>query len=178
MAGTTRQPDRGQAFIRLYTQTERRVYGYVLSLVGNFADADDVMQQVNLRLWQEFERFDPGTSFVAWAFTIARFEVLTWHASRQRSKLSFSQRTIELLADELPAVLHEADARSHALGECMKELPAPSQHLLARVYADGLQIAAAAREAGRSTDATYKLIQRVRQTLRDCIRRRLGEAAS
>jgi DNA-directed RNA polymerase specialized sigma24 family protein len=40
-------------FIRLMTKHERLVYGYILSLVPNWADADEILQETNIRLWEE-----------------------------------------------------------------------------------------------------------------------------
>ena len=65
-------------FIRLMTRHERLVYGYILSLVPNWADADEILQETNIRLWEEFEKFETGTNFAAWAVRVAHFQVLTW----------------------------------------------------------------------------------------------------
>src|SRR5205814_6679679 len=65
-------------FIRLMTRHERLVYGYILSLVPNWADADEILQETNIRLWEEFEKFQAGTNFAAWAIRVAHFQVLTW----------------------------------------------------------------------------------------------------
>jgi hypothetical protein len=55
------------------TRHERLVYGFMLSLVPNWADADEILQETNIRLWDEFEKFVPRTNFAAWAVRIARF---------------------------------------------------------------------------------------------------------
>lgn len=171
-------PDRSPRFIRLLSRSERRLSAYVLSLTGNFADADEVMQEVRCRLWEELDRFEEGTSFPAWAMTVARFEVMSWQKRRARSKVCYSQGLIDTLAQELPALLEEADQRAHALGQCMDRLPADSRALLGRVYGEGWRIAAAAKETGRSEAAVYKTLQRARHWLRDCITRRLGEVGA
>ena len=72
-------------FIRLMTRHERLVYGYILSLVPNWADADEILQETNIRLWEEFEKFEAGTNFAAWAVRVAHFQVLTTRWLRSRA---------------------------------------------------------------------------------------------
>ena len=76
-------------FVRLLTQHQRRVYGYILTMVVNWNDADEILQETNLRLWEEFDRFEPGTDFAAWAIRVAYYQVLTWRKKRDRSRLVF-----------------------------------------------------------------------------------------
>ena len=79
-------------FVRLMTKHERLVYGYILSLVPNWADADEILQETNIRLWEEFDKFVLGTNFAAWALRVAHFQVLTWRKRVSRSRLVFDQR--------------------------------------------------------------------------------------
>ena len=81
-------------FVRLLTQHERRVYGYILRMVPNWCEADEVLQETNIRLWEEFDRFEPGTDFAAWAIRVAHYQVLTWRKRRDRSRLVFSEEAV------------------------------------------------------------------------------------
>ena len=71
------------------TKYERMVYGYILSLVPNWADADEILQETNIRLWEEFEKFQPGTNFAAWAIRVAHFQVLTWRKRGEPQPIGF-----------------------------------------------------------------------------------------
>ncbi len=44
-------------FMRLYTQHQRRLYVYLLSLLHNVADAEELMQQTSYILWKKFDTF-------------------------------------------------------------------------------------------------------------------------
>jgi len=81
--------DSKATFVRLLTQSERRVYGYILKMVVDWNDADEILQETNVRLWEEFDRFQPGTDFAAWAIRVAHYQVLTWRKRRDRSRLVF-----------------------------------------------------------------------------------------
>ena len=66
-----------ERFVQLLSKCERRLNDYVLSLVPNWADAEEVLQETKLRLWQQYHEYDPTKDFGAWACTIAYYQVLT-----------------------------------------------------------------------------------------------------
>jgi len=70
LAGSARGDQR--AFAKLYDLTSARVYGMVLRVVRDRAQAAEVTQDVYLQVWREAARFDPdvGTA-VAWLLMIA-----------------------------------------------------------------------------------------------------------
>src|SRR5262249_11570774 len=50
---------KGKLFLRLFLQNKRRLYAYVLTLLPNRADADDVLQEASLVLWDKFDEHNP-----------------------------------------------------------------------------------------------------------------------
>ena len=86
-----------RAFDTLYTRHEKRLWRFVLRSVGNPATADDLAQDVWLRVAQQAERYAPSASredlpparFTTWLFTIARNRVVDHlRASRPTHSLS------------------------------------------------------------------------------------------
>lgn len=63
-------------FLQLLTSHQSRIYAYILSLVFDRTQADDLLQETNAVLWRKAEEFETGTNFVAWAFQIAYYEVM------------------------------------------------------------------------------------------------------
>lgn len=163
-----------QCFVRLLTQHERIVYAYILRLVVNWNDADEILQETNIRLWEEFDRFEPGTNFRAWAIRVAHYQVLTWRKRRDRSRLVFDEAAIASLAARPEEESAADDGRRVALADCMQKLPVKSRDLVARCYANDTTIRDAATDLRRSTEAVYKSLQRIRLALHDCIERRLA----
>lgn len=160
--------------MRLLTQHERMLYAYILRLVVNWNDADEILQETNVRLWEEFDRFEPGSNFAAWAIRVAHFQVLSWRKRRSRSRLVFDDSAIESIAARQEEDSAIDDTRRAALAECMKLLPEKSRTLLARCYAADTSIRDAAAELRRSTEAVYKALQRTRLALHACIERRIA----
>ena len=59
--------DRTEEFLRLLNQHERAVNAYILTLNPHWADAEDIAQETRLRLWKQFDKYQPGTDFCAGA---------------------------------------------------------------------------------------------------------------
>ena len=161
-------------FIRLMTKYERMVYGYILSLVPNWADADEILQETNIRLWEEFEKFQAGTNFAAWAIRVAHFQILTWRKKVSRSRLVFDQRVVDALAAEPCWTDDEFEARQQALADCVSELPVKSRELLRHCYVNGAKAKDVAVVMKRTPASVYKALERIRIVLHACIQRKLG----
>ena len=161
-------------FVRLLAKHERMIYGYVLSLAPQVADADEIVQETSLRLWDEFDRYVPGTSFAAWALTVAHYEVLTWRKRAHRSKLVFDDALVELIGKERAVVERSAGPRHEALAECLEELSEQNKRLVAECYGAGKKIKEVAARLGRSEGSVYKALERIRMALYRCIERRLA----
>lgn len=61
-----------RAFSKLYSTCFRPIYRRIFSLVKDDAIADELVQDLFLKLWQKREEIDPQQSFEAYLFTIAQ----------------------------------------------------------------------------------------------------------
>ncbi len=165
---------RTREFVRLLTQNERKVYSFILSMVPNLADADEILQETNVRLWEQFDKFEPGTDFAAWARTIARYMVMAFRTRTGRERVHFSDTFLRVVADEMAAIEPEMDQQREALDACLKTLPTHSRQLIDLVYTGGLSMKDIAGRIGKSVAATYKATARVRTALYHCIENRLN----
>ena len=166
--------DSRRLFVRLLTQHQRRVYGYILKLVVNWNDADEILQETNLRLWEEFDRFEPGTDFAAWAIRVAHYQILTWRKKRDRSRLVFDEAVIQTISSEEHRGVSAADPRERALLACLEQMTARNRDLIERCYAGKHTIRRVAEELNRSAVSVYKSVQRIRLALHRCIEGRLA----
>src|SRR3712207_5862982 len=83
------RPVKSKLFLRLFLQNERRLYAYILTLLPHRADADDVLQDVSVVMWDKFDDTHPPDDFVAWGCRVAYFKVLDFYKKRQRSRVQF-----------------------------------------------------------------------------------------
>src|SRR5438552_748781 len=115
---------KGKLFLRLFLQNERRLYAYILTLLPHRADADDVLQEASLVMWDKFDEQHPPNDFTAWGCRIAYFKVLDFYKKSQRSRVRFSQTMLERIAEtavEQAATL-QLDARREALAGCIEKV--------------------------------------------------------
>lgn len=102
------------AFDRLYARYERRLYGYIRRIVGESAVADDLFQDIFLKVLRD-RSYDPERGrFAPWLFAVARNACLAAQRS-ERSHANLRERAGETLQPTTPAP--RPDAR---LGEAAR----------------------------------------------------------
>jgi RNA polymerase sigma-70 factor (ECF subfamily) len=157
--------DRVNAFIRLSA--------FAMSLIPNWADADDVLQQTNLVLWKKFDQFELGSNFFAWASRILYLEAKEFRKKQLRSKLLFSDAFVETVADEAERSSEELAERQRLMALCVAQLKGPQRELLRMRYEEGGDVEAIAGAMDRSVKTIYNALGGVRKALLACIERQL-----
>lgn len=161
-----------EEFARLFSGHARCIYGFVMTLVFNHHDAEEVFQNTSVVLWNKFGEFTPGSNFFAWASRIAYFEVLSLMKQRRRSH-TFSDEALELLANEATAVSEQSSDRYEALEECLGHLTAPDRALLQERYHCQRPPKQIAAMQARSIHSVYRALSRIHNLLLNCVRRNL-----
>ncbi len=147
------------ALAELYNLYFPRVYRYILARVGNTYDAEDLTEEVFLRVLDAIERFQwREAPFSAWLFRIAHNAVIS-----QRRKEGARGRSSPL-SDALPVDSQgpeEMVANRLALREVMKAaetLPDAQRRVISLRFAAGLTVAETAR-AMEKGEGNVKVIQ-------------------
>jgi RNA polymerase sigma-70 factor (ECF subfamily) len=166
-----------ERFVQLLGRHQRRLFLYVMTLVPSWNDAEEILQETNLVLWREFDQFQPGTSFAAWACKVALHRVLAWRKRRQRDRLEFSDTFLEAVAAESDAAADRLEERSRQLARCIDRLPPHHRELLRLRYSENHAIDAIAGRLGRRADAVYRALSRIRHALHDCVTQALASEA-
>ncbi len=170
------EPDRStvdvEEFVRLLMANERRVFTYILTLLPNVADAQDVLQETSIVLWRKFAEYRPGSDFTAWAFRVAQNMVRNYRAKQRRCRVKFDERLLAAVAGDVESMREELDFARSATVDCVNELPPADRDLLRRRYEIGATIKSVAEAVGRSVEGMYKAMRRIHSTLQDCIERK------
>ncbi len=166
----TRDDPRPELFLRLFTAHEPALRSFVRSLVPLVADANDVMQEAAVVLWQKFGEYESSEDFRRWAFGVARFKVLAWQRDRGRDRHLFGTDLTELLATEGEIEAGRLERQREALRLCLEKLPADQRRLVDAAYSHGSRIDELACRTGRTVMAVYKRLHRIRMALVDCTR--------
>lgn len=176
MSSNQERDDHYREFVRLLAEHERRLTAYVHVLIPSWEDAEDVLQNTKLRLWEQFDSFQPNTNFAAWAITVATYMARTHRTRCKRERVCFSDRVLEKMSQTIPPVMaSEPDDRLSTLAECVKTLSSASRKLLRLVFAEDKRLADISRDLGQTPSATRMALLRARRSLYTCVERRLQE---
>src|SRR5438477_13079283 len=88
------QGDTG-AFERLIETHQARVVGTVAKMLGDDTDAEDIAQQVFIRVWKSAKRYQPTAKFTTWLFKITRNLVFNELRRRKRHPVEALEREEE-----------------------------------------------------------------------------------
>ena len=155
---------------------QQRILAYIHALVPDPHDAQDVLQQTCLVICEKFHEFDPESDFVAWARQIAWWEVRAVRQRFARSKVLFDDDVLESIAKTAGMLTEESDSdwRLDALLRCLERLMPRDRDLVLARYEMGSDVGHAARRSGRSLQAAYKALTRIRKLLFDCVDSRVS----
>ncbi len=173
-AGTGADSERrDREFLALLGKHELDLAACVHALVPCWQDAEDILQETKITLWQEFGKYRPGSDFRAWARTIARYAVRTYVQQSRRRPVVLSGEVGDLLMENFAKTAPRPNERLELLVECLKKLGQDALDLLRRCYVDRQKIKDIAAELGRSLSGTYSAISRARRELLDCMKKSL-----
>jgi RNA polymerase sigma-70 factor (ECF subfamily) len=161
-------------FVRTLIGEQQQVYRYIASLVPNTADAEELFQQTLLTAWERRAQFDADRGFVLWACGIAWNHVRNFRRRAQNHQVLLSDDVLEQLAQLRIEESGLLDDRREVLHECVEELPDQSRTLLQRFYGKHKTVEELAADANRTPNAIYKMVQRIRGILLDCVSRKLS----
>lgn len=167
--------DPHQQFLRAFTRHEPAVRAFVRRLLPTRADADDVLQEVAVVLWEKFDEFREGGDFKAWACGIARFKALAWLRDEGRDRLVLANDVVELIAHDSLRDESHLERQREALETCFQKVPPSERELLARAYESNAKINHIALTSGRSVVGFYQWLHRMRRLLLECVRKELAQ---
>jgi RNA polymerase sigma-70 factor (ECF subfamily) len=143
----------------LYLLYADNVFGYVLGIVRDRHDAEDVTSELFARLRRALARYEPGASpFGAWLLRVARNAALD-HVRAQRTVPVAEVRDPGAAAEDL------GRERLAALRAAFAALPTDQRQVIALRFVAGLSPAEVALRLGRSQDAVHALQHRARRRL-------------
>ncbi|HKG24420.1 MAG TPA: sigma-70 family RNA polymerase sigma factor [Thermomicrobiales bacterium] len=164
------------AFALLYDRYARPVYAMAAHLLG-IAEADEVVQETFLRLWQRAGQYDPDRGpFTPWFMAIARHHVRGELRRRGREPVAAAAEVETVLARAVDPSPDPAQAvweavRGEAIRRALRALPEDQRRVLLLAYFGGLSQSAIARTLnwplGTVKKRTRLAMQKLRVALQD-----------
>ncbi|MEO8615148.1 MAG: sigma-70 family RNA polymerase sigma factor [Luteolibacter sp.] len=174
MSENPKEAPGSEEFVRELTNHQTSMLAYVRSLAPGSSGARDLLQEVNITLWQKRESFELGTNFKAWAFQTIRYHMLN-HRRRLISQgwLVFDDDLIERLSPELEVEPDDLEERHLALRACLQRLRPQDRELLHHRYATASSLQEYAVTTQRSAGTLKAILFNLRAVLKRCIERQI-----
>jgi RNA polymerase sigma-70 factor (ECF subfamily) len=162
-----------ERFTRLWTESQPIVAAYLHSLLSDFQEAEDLLQEVAVILLRKFPEYRPDRPFIRWAMGVAKYAVLEARRRHARSRISYTPELLDHISDAYEELAPELERRAAALRECIGEIQGRARELLNLRYEQALKPGEIAKHLGLATIAVRVMLTRTRAALRNCIDRKL-----
>ncbi len=165
--------ERCREFVALLARHDRALFHFILSLVPNYADAEELSQQVRLLLWEQFSEYDPSKDFGKWSRAIARYKIFDYRKQSARQHALLSDTFLAVVSEQAERSSAQVDAHFSALRNCLQQLDRAKRELVMHYYSGNASMRELAEQLGRSADSVRHSILRTRKALALCVERAL-----
>ena len=157
-----------QAFATLVERHTQRFYATAFRMFGNAAEAEDVVQEAFLKLWQKPQSFDPtrGAKFTTW-FTRVVSNLSIDHM--RKKKPQSAPEVLDRIEDDAPRVDDrlDEDAKAKVLEDAIQALPERQKIALNLCFYEGMSNKDAAEVLGIGVKALESLLMRAKKALKE-----------
>jgi RNA polymerase sigma-70 factor, ECF subfamily len=150
-----------------------RLYAFIRTCVYSREDAEEILQETTLALLRKLEQSDRAENFLAWAYAVARLEILRFRDRQHSGRLLVNQELVEQVLAMTSDRSELLDARHVALEDCLKKLSERDRALIHERYTQEKTPLEIASGWGKTASLVYKSMERIRQSLFECIEGRL-----
>lgn len=156
-----------------------QLIAYARALLGNYAAAEDAVQEAMLVVVKKFDQFREGTSMLAWCRSIVRLEVLRTKQKNQKERTLVER----LLNDAIDSAFDEyqtqqrsgeEEAWRHALSRCLDHVTQRGRNVLRGRFVDGLSYEQISEKTEMKLEAVRKALFRLKKQVRGCVETSIG----
>ncbi|MFJ2991188.1 sigma-70 family RNA polymerase sigma factor [Pandoraea sp. NPDC087047] len=163
------QEDR-EAFAELYRATSSRLFGVILRMVRERAEAEDLLQDVFVNIWRRAEAFDPARgNAMTWLIALVRNRTI----DRLREHREAALDELDALAipseDPTPAALAEATEARQRLEDCMQRLEPQQRGVVREAFFSGASYSELATRLSVPLGTMKSWIRRSLMQLKVCL---------
>lgn len=163
---------KNEFFAEMFSLNYRHIMSFIYTLVPNSSDADDIMQETARVMWEKIDDFEVGTNFVAWALTIAKYQVLSYR-KKYHSKVPFNLDLIETLSQEAEDPPLQNHHRLDALRRCLQKLDQKDRKLIFYRFEKRFTAKMLSKQIGVAMNTIYRNESRILHRLLNCVQKTL-----
>ncbi|MBD1432061.1 RNA polymerase sigma-70 factor [Sphingobacterium sp. DN00404] len=158
------------AFRMLYERYSRLIYGNIMRFISDESVADDLLQDVFVKIWEHRSSIDPDLSFSAYLFTCSRNAVFNF---KRRLKLEI-ESAIHLAYDStgfvesVDSILHKKEVQK-LIENVISQLPLQRQRIFRMCKLDGKSYQEVAEELQISVSTVRDHIVKANKFIKDVL---------
>jgi RNA polymerase sigma-70 factor (ECF subfamily) len=157
-------------FTRRFVAHQSAFHGFLVSVTFDRHAADDLVQELAVRMWNKYPTYDPARPFVAWGIGFARLLAMEWRRKQARLPMPVDEATLEALVDRAADRADTHEDRRDALRGCIARLTDHQRKILHARYHEEQTVRMIAEASRRTEMSVYKVLNRAHQLLFDCMR--------
>ena len=158
------------AFRLVYEATSLKLYGIVVRILGRRDLADEVLQEVYIRVWQRAGDFDTASgSPITWMAAIARNLALDEARRKTPRSIEDFPEILQLPSDDDPSATIERNEDLRRLQACLDGLEPEKKELVLLVYYYGMTREEISSRINRPVATVKTWLRRSLAQLRDCL---------
>jgi RNA polymerase sigma-70 factor (ECF subfamily) len=160
------------AFKTVYAATAVKLYGIIIRILGRPDVADEVLQEVYVRVWQRASDFDRASSSpITWLATIARNRALDEARRGTMRSLDDFPELLQLPSEDNPAANLERIEELRRLYACLDGLEPEKKEIVLLVYYHGMTREEISIRIKRPAATVKTWLRRSLAQLKDCLGR-------
>ena len=163
-------------FVQLMSASQMNIYAYIMSIIGNTVDADDILQNTSAFMWERFSEFERGTDFVSWGISIAYYKIKEFR--KRQSRNQFSDEVLEVIHNKSRQNLSDVNLYVEKLRKCLSKLPPSYMTLIKLRYESGNSVKRISNRVNKTVQAVYLKLSKIHGMLSRCVRRAIMEEAT
>jgi len=153
-----------EAVARLVPAYRRRVFGLAYGILGDQAAAEDVTQEVFVKVWQAFDSFDGRAQLSTWIYAITRNAAISALRKRPRG-VSMSEDAVAAEVDAVEAARQPEDEGDAQLWRLVEGLPDKQRQAIVLFYQEDRSIEEIAGMLGMPVNTVKTHLHRGRARL-------------
>lgn len=159
------------AFASLYRATAPKLLGVVLRILNNRAWADEVIQDVYLKIWQKAGQFDAQKSSpITWMVSIARNNAIDELRKHPVGRTT-NDNELDQIAGQQPTAQDQAEDQQtvNQLNHCIDQLEKERQDMVRLAYLNGWSRDDLASQFGQPINTVKTWLRRALQDIKGCL---------
>jgi len=154
----------------LYVETSVKLYGVIVRILGRRDLADEILQEVYVRVWQRAGEYDPASSSpITWLATIARNRALDEAKRKTMRSLDDCPELLQVPSEDDPLANHERNEHVRRLDACLDRLEPEKREIVLLVYYYGMTREEISNRLNRPVATVKTWLRRSLAQLKDCL---------